>query len=196
MTGPTIDSMLRDPARINAGLLDVAESRAVAEALFPRPAGPTRHRFVDTPGRTWLWSRDVVRRELGAQRALPARWRWFYRGAHVSGSITVGELERQARRERPVVPVEPILLGVHECRIYPMPQPPHIEAEIRAGRLVLSVADGEVLSVPMLQGPAAPDVVADEADTGPIIGFLPAAPACCGGGPQWGHTFDCPQCPD
>lgn len=21
-------------------------------------------------------------------------------------------------------------------------------------------------------------------------------PQCCGGGPQWGHQFDCPNCPD
>lgn len=21
-------------------------------------------------------------------------------------------------------------------------------------------------------------------------------PECCGGGPQWGHTFECPRCPD
>jgi len=22
------------------------------------------------------------------------------------------------------------------------------------------------------------------------------APSCCGGGPQWGHTFECENCPD
>ena len=21
-------------------------------------------------------------------------------------------------------------------------------------------------------------------------------PTCCGGGPQWGHKFNCPKCPD
>lgn len=21
-------------------------------------------------------------------------------------------------------------------------------------------------------------------------------PSCCGGGPQWGHAWDCPKCPD
>ena len=25
---------------------------------------------------------------------------------------------------------------------------------------------------------------------------LAAGPPCCGGGPQWGHKFDCPRCPD
>lgn len=26
---------------------------------------------------------------------------------------------------------------------------------------------------------------------------LPALrPPCCGGGPQWGHALDCPECPD
>ena len=28
------------------------------------------------------------------------------------------------------------------------------------------------------------------------IGGKPFGPLCCGGGPQWGHKFDCPRCPD
>lgn len=29
-----------------------------------------------------------------------------------------------------------------------------------------------------------------------FVGQQDTKPSCCGGGPQWGHAWTCPQCPD
>lgn len=34
-----------------------------------------------------------------------------------------------------------------------------------------------------------------EMDAIRIILDTPPRPSCCGGGPQWGHAWDCPKCP-
>jgi hypothetical protein len=95
----------------------------------------------------------VTGRHRGVGRA-----RWFPRARHQLthlSPLTVGDLQRRARREQPTVPVEPVLIGVRTCVL---PFYGVLADGPKMGALV-AAADSGLLTVPAL---------VDDDPTGPI----------------------------
>jgi len=118
----------------------------------------------------------------GAHRGV-GRGCWIRRPRHKltrTSRVTVADLKWQARNE--AGPSAPVLLGVRECRIplygeVMLPVVPDFQPFSDAVKKAMARVDPDPPTAPFR-----------------LLDLYP--PACCGGGPQWGHRFDCPECPD